>query len=84
MESHAPKSNEKVQYSVDPKTHNKYRQLMSTIPRRKGAWGVHRYQYEGFWYGSNHLEGMLFAQDHFKPKPNDVILSSALKSGLRL
>ncbi|KAL4625282.1 hypothetical protein ACB092_05G014600 [Castanea dentata] len=39
------------------------------------------YQYEGFWYGAYTLEGILSTQDHFKPQPNSVILSSAPESG---
>ncbi|KAK7850507.1 flavonol sulfotransferase-like, partial [Quercus suber] len=37
--------------------------------------------YEGFWCGPYSLEGiLLMAQDHFKPQPNQVILSSTPKS----
>jgi hypothetical protein len=43
MESHGPKSTEKDQYRFDPKTHNKYKELMSTILRRKGTWVVDLY-----------------------------------------
>ncbi|XP_065630949.1 flavonol sulfotransferase-like [Quercus suber] len=38
-------------------------------------------EYEGFWCGPYSLEGiLLMAQDHFKPQPNQVILSSTPKS----
>ena len=55
---------------------------MLVIRRRKGNWTLDLYQYEGFWCGPYSLEGiLLMAQDHFKPQPNQVILSSTLKSG---
>ncbi|KAM4114752.1 hypothetical protein ACJW30_04G093200 [Castanea mollissima] len=40
---------------------------------------VHHYQ--GFWYNFFYLEGLLLAHKHFKPQPNDIILSSTPKSG---
>ena len=39
---------------------------------KQSAWVFDLYQYEGFWSGSFMLEGMLSAQDHFKPQPNHV------------
>ncbi|KAM4097140.1 hypothetical protein ACJW30_08G158100 [Castanea mollissima] len=79
--NHGPKSNEKEECRSDPNIHNKYKEIMSVIPRRKGNWTLDLYQYEGFWCGPYSLEGMLMAQDHFKPQPNQVILSSTPKSG---
>ncbi|KAF3946549.1 hypothetical protein CMV_027196 [Castanea mollissima] len=57
------------------------RSCQPSIPRRKGCWPLDLYQYEGFWYGAYTLEGILSTQDHFKPQPNSVILSSAPESG---
>ncbi|KAL4629301.1 hypothetical protein ACB092_05G296000 [Castanea dentata] len=65
----------------DPKIHNKYKEIISTIPRRNGGWVVDLYQYEGFWCSAHDLRGILSVQDQFTPQPNDVILSSASKSG---
>jgi hypothetical protein len=80
--NHGSKSNEKEDYRFDPKTHNKFKEIMSTIPRRKGTLvSDDLYQYEGFWCSSFQLQGILWAQDHFKPQPNQVILSSTPKSG---
>ena len=81
--NHGSKSNEAEEYKSDPKTSNKLEEIMSTVPKRKGAWLMFNdlYLYEGFWCSSFQLEGILRAQDHFKPQPNDVILSSTPKSG---
>ncbi|XP_075656919.1 flavonol sulfotransferase-like [Castanea sativa] len=79
--NHSLKCNEKEEYRFDPTNHNKFKEIMSTIPRRKDAWGFDLYLYEGFWCGSFQFEGMLSAQEHFKPQPNQVILSSTPKSG---
>ena len=75
-----PKSNLKEELS-DPETNKKYKEIMSTIPRWKGMWVKDLYQYEGFWCGAHSLEGILSAQDRFKPHPNDIFLSIAPKSG---
>ena len=79
--NHGLKSNEKEEYRSNPKTHNKYKEMMSTIPRRKHSLMGDLYHYEGFWCNSSHFEGILSAQDNFKPQPNNVILSRAPKSG---
>ncbi|KAK7857284.1 flavonol 3-sulfotransferase, partial [Quercus suber] len=73
--------NEKEECKPDPKIHNKYKEIISTIPRRNGGWVVDLYQYEGFWCGAHDLRGILSVQDQFTPQPNDAILSSAPKSG---
>uniref|UniRef100_A0A7N2LV20 Sulfotransferase n=1 Tax=Quercus lobata TaxID=97700 RepID=A0A7N2LV20_QUELO len=75
------KRNGKEECKSDPKIHNKYKEIISTIPRRNGGWVVDLYQYEGFWCGAHDLRGILSVQDQFTPQPNDVILSSAPKSG---
>ncbi|XP_050253596.1 flavonol sulfotransferase-like [Quercus robur] len=77
----APKSIEKEEYMFDLELENKFKQILPTIPIKKGSWSIDFYQYEGFWYPLLHLPGMLFAQEHFKPQPNQVILSSFPKCG---
>ena len=67
------KRNEKEECKSDPKIHNKYKEIISTIPRRNGGWVVDLYQYEGFWCGAHDLRGILSVQDQFTPQPNDVI-----------
>jgi len=77
----APKSIEKEENMFDLEPDNKFKQILPTIPIKKGSWSMDFYQYEGFWYPLFHLPGMLFAQEHFKPQPNQVILSSFPKCG---
>jgi hypothetical protein len=60
--NHGLKSNEKEEYRSNPKTHNKYKEMMSTIPRRKHSLMGDLYHYEGFWCNSSHFEGILSAQ----------------------
>ena len=77
----SPKSNEKEEYSSDPKAFEEYKPLISSLPRRKG-WVLNQfYHYQGFWHNLFYLEGLLSAQEHFKPQPNDIFLSSVPKSG---
>ena len=48
--NHGSKSNEAEEYKSDPKTSNKLEEIMSTVPKRKGAWLMFNdlYLYEGF------------------------------------
>uniref|UniRef100_A0A2N9J6L4 Sulfotransferase n=1 Tax=Fagus sylvatica TaxID=28930 RepID=A0A2N9J6L4_FAGSY len=79
--NHGPKSNEKEENSSNPKTLNEYKEKISTLPRRQGWMSDQVHQYQGFWHTFLYLEGLLSAQEHFKPQPNDIILSSTPKSG---
>ncbi|KAL4602179.1 hypothetical protein ACB092_10G034900 [Castanea dentata] len=77
----APNSIEKEEYMSDLETYNKFKQILSTIPKKKGAGLIDLYQYEGFWYAFFHIPGVLLAQEHFKLQPNQVILSCFPKCG---
>ena len=79
--SPAPNSIEKEENMSDLETDNKFKQILSTIPKKKGSGKADFYQYEGFWYPFFHIPGILLAQEHFKPQPNQVILSSFPKCG---
>ncbi|KAK9996285.1 hypothetical protein SO802_020971 [Lithocarpus litseifolius] len=74
--NHEPKSNEKVGYRS-----NNYKEKISTFPKGKGWLSDEVHHYQGFWYSFFYLEGLLLAHEHFKPQPNDIILSSTPKSG---
>ena len=80
-QNHGPTCNGQEEYWSDPKTHEKYKEIISTTPQRKGIWVADLHQHEGFWWSAYSLKGVLWAQDHFMPQPNNVILSSAPKSG---
>ncbi|CBI14867.3 unnamed protein product, partial [Vitis vinifera] len=54
---------------------------MSTLPKELGWTSDHMYQYQGFWYTSMNLEGVMWAQQHFKATHLDVFLASTPKSG---
>ncbi|XP_030945677.1 flavonol sulfotransferase-like [Quercus lobata] len=55
--------------------------LVNHPKKKKGAGKIDLYQYEGFWYPFFHIPGVLLAQEHFKPQPNQVILSCFPKCG---
>ncbi|KDP31403.1 hypothetical protein JCGZ_11779 [Jatropha curcas] len=62
---------------------NRYKEMMSTLPREKN-WAnsiEDFYQYQGFWYMDFILEGVLSVQENFKAKPTDIILASFMKTG---
>ncbi|KAL4633408.1 hypothetical protein ACB092_04G120800 [Castanea dentata] len=72
--NHGTESNEKRDDGADPETHNKYKEIIATLPRsNRHHWIVDLYQYEGFWFPLRPLEGLLLAQDYFKPQPNDAL-----------
>ncbi|PSS08012.1 Cytosolic sulfotransferase [Actinidia chinensis var. chinensis] len=58
----------------DEESFQRYRERISTLPKEKG-WKIFWYLYA---YG---LEGVMFAQEHFKARPLDVFLWSTPKSG---
>lgn len=63
------------------RTSKRYREIMSTLPKELGWTSDHMYQYQGFWYTSMNLEGVMWAQQHFKATHLDVFLASTPKSG---
>ena len=45
-----PNSIEKEENMSNLETDNKFKQILSTIPKKKGSGKADFYQYEGFWY----------------------------------
>ncbi|KAK4362319.1 hypothetical protein RND71_017560 [Anisodus tanguticus] len=57
--------------------------ILSELPKERG-WlsDQHVHQYNGFWYPTGILQGLIaLQQHHYKPQPNDVLLASYPKSG---
>ncbi|XP_060204912.1 flavonol 3-sulfotransferase-like [Lycium barbarum] len=57
--------------------------ILSELPKERG-WlsDQHVRQYNGFWYPTVILQGLIaLQQNHYKPKPNDVLIASYPKSG---
>nr|XP_016510494.1 PREDICTED: flavonol 3-sulfotransferase-like [Nicotiana tabacum] len=55
--------------------------ILSELPKERGWLSGHVHQYKEFWYPTGILHGLIALQQHFKPKPNDVLLASYPKSG---
>ncbi|VVB04026.1 unnamed protein product [Arabis nemorensis] len=57
------------------------KELLSSLPKDKSFFAEYLYQYEGFWYPPNLLEGVLYSQKHFQARDSDIIVVSSPKSG---
>ncbi|XP_043694564.1 cytosolic sulfotransferase 5-like [Telopea speciosissima] len=74
-----PKSREEEE--EDSKIYKRYREIIAKLPTTEG-WSGTLYQYQGFWYDSELTSGgPLAVQDHFKPKPSDILIASTPKCG---
>ncbi|XP_008779205.1 flavonol sulfotransferase-like [Phoenix dactylifera] len=62
---------------VSTKEHNDH---LSSLPRQRGFLRPIR-MYKGFWVTESLLPRVLALQDHFKPRPSDLILVTQPKSG---
>ncbi|KAI5570590.1 hypothetical protein BDE02_11G039800 [Populus trichocarpa] len=58
-----------------------YNEVMYTLPKVKGLRGNDYYLYQGFWYSSFFLEGLMSVQEHFNPQSTDIFLTSSPKTG---
>ncbi|MBA0674219.1 hypothetical protein Goari_015829 [Gossypium aridum] len=64
------------------KTDERYRETLPNLPKGKGWMTEHLVQYKGFWLTPNAaLKNLMWVQDHFKPRPTDILLASFPKSG---
>ncbi|OMO72991.1 hypothetical protein COLO4_27332 [Corchorus olitorius] len=63
------------------KTYKKFDEIIPTLPKDKGWWNENLAQYQGFWLPSLAVLGALLINDHFKPRPTDIILSTSPKCG---
>ncbi|KAL1207170.1 Cytosolic sulfotransferase 13 [Cardamine amara subsp. amara] len=66
---------------AEAKFNQECEELMSSLPKDRSFFAEYLYQYQGFWYPPNILEGVLYSQKHFKAKDSDFILVSSPKSG---
>ncbi|KAK6921050.1 Sulfotransferase domain [Dillenia turbinata] len=59
-----------------------YDDIITTLPVGDSwNWSLNLYKYQGFWYTSPHLKGVISARQRFKPLDKDVILCTYPKSG---
>lgn len=58
-----------------------YLHMVSVLPRERGWLSEHIHLYQGFWYSTGVLKGLLILQQHFRSQPNDILLATYPKSG---
>ncbi|MED6126419.1 hypothetical protein PIB30_078309 [Stylosanthes scabra] len=55
--------------------------LIATLPMEKAWFSKHFHQYQGFWFFSRQLEGLLSCQKHFNALNSDILIVTTPKSG---
>ncbi|XP_057962566.1 cytosolic sulfotransferase 5-like [Malania oleifera] len=68
-------------YLQDSQLTQECRDLLSILPTEKGWLSTHLHQYQGFWYATRHMQGVLSCQKHFKAHDTDILLVTTPKSG---
>ncbi|KAM7251690.1 hypothetical protein ACFE04_023573 [Oxalis oulophora] len=59
-----------------------YSEFVLSLPKEKGWATEFLYEYKGIWFQPKFgLQGLLWMQDHFKPKPTDIFLMTFPKCG---
>ncbi|TXG46869.1 hypothetical protein EZV62_026163 [Acer yangbiense] len=74
-------SQQKTSNGVEDYLTDEIQELLSTLPREKSFDGSYLYQYQGFWYRSIYIAGMISAHRHFQARDSDTILITCPKSG---
>ncbi|TYI40386.1 hypothetical protein ES332_A02G158700v1 [Gossypium tomentosum] len=63
------------------KTYKNVDELLPTLPRSKGWWLDQLLQYQGFWLSTYSVRGSMLIDDHFNPRPTDIIVATSPKCG---
>ncbi|KAB2094225.1 hypothetical protein ERO13_A02G130400v2 [Gossypium hirsutum] len=63
------------------KTLKNCNELLPTLPQSKAWWFDQLFQYQGFWIPSFGIRGSMLINDHFKPRPTDIIVATFPKCG---
>ncbi|TYI98892.1 hypothetical protein E1A91_D01G248700v1 [Gossypium mustelinum] len=58
-----------------------FKEIISTLPRRKSWYGDDTFLYQGFWCDTFFIEGLMRAQQNFRSQPSDIVICSAMKTG---
>ncbi|KAK9057436.1 hypothetical protein SSX86_022271 [Deinandra increscens subsp. villosa] len=66
---------------VEDKTLQQHAHFLTELPTTIGSFMTDLYLYQGIWLYSDALLGAMVMQNHFKPRSNDIFLSSFMKSG---
>ncbi|XP_008781218.2 cytosolic sulfotransferase 12-like [Phoenix dactylifera] len=78
MDFSLPSNPQEERGEVSTKEHS---DLLSSLPKHKGFFAHPLRMYKGFWVHENMLPRVMALQDHFKPRPSDLILVTQPKSG---
>ncbi|KAL6555535.1 hypothetical protein OROHE_007207 [Orobanche hederae] len=70
-----------VNHEEEEATLEKYLAMVSVLPKERGWLSENIHLYQGFWYSTGDLLGLLILQKHFQAEPTDILLASYPKSG---
>ncbi|KAK1571420.1 hypothetical protein Q3G72_027749 [Acer saccharum] len=74
-------SQPKASYGVEDNLSDEIKELLLTLPREKNVDGTYLYQFDGIWYRSVFLAGMISSRRHFEAQDSDIIVITYPKSG---
>ncbi|KAK9011291.1 hypothetical protein V6N11_044143 [Hibiscus sabdariffa] len=63
------------------KTYRSFDEVLPSLPPSKGWWLDQLFHYQGFWLSTFALRGSMLLNDHFKPRPTDIIVATSPKCG---
>ncbi|GMI76769.1 sulfotransferase 16, CORONATINE INDUCED-7, SULFOTRANSFERASE 16, ARABIDOPSIS SULFOTRANSFERASE 5A [Hibiscus trionum] len=74
--------NEQKCSNLMEKTSERYKETLPKLPKAKGWMTQHLVHYQGVWLTPKAaLKGLMLIQDHFSPRPTDILLATFPKSG---
>ncbi|OWM71891.1 hypothetical protein CDL15_Pgr017774 [Punica granatum] len=77
----APSEPPLPKYLQDENLTDECRELLRSLPSEKGWLSTFLHLFQGFWYGTRHMNGVLYTQLQFKAQDSDVLLVTTPKSG---
>ncbi|PRQ57846.1 putative P-loop containing nucleoside triphosphate hydrolase [Rosa chinensis] len=60
---------------------NECKELLLSLPKKRGWRTLHLYQFQGFWWETQAIEAVISFQKHFQARDSDIVVATLPKSG---